>query len=74
MLQGDLGYSMLYNAPVSDVIGERFATSFALGIGVLSAAGLFAALLGDGWWDSLSWVGLGVPAALDTWGLFKRRG
>jgi hypothetical protein len=35
-----------------------------LGIGLLSAAGLFAALLGDGWWDSLSWVGLGVPAAM----------
>ncbi|ECI2867617.1 ABC transporter permease, partial [Salmonella enterica subsp. enterica] len=30
VLQGDLGYSMLYNAPVADVIGERFATSFAL--------------------------------------------
>ncbi len=43
-----------------------------LGIGVLSAAGLFAALLGDGEWDSLSWVGLGVPAAIGVWGLFKR--
>lgn len=30
VLHGDLGYSMLYNAPVADVIGERFATSFAL--------------------------------------------
>ena len=28
-----------------------------LGIGLLSAAGLFAALLGDGPWDALSWVG-----------------
>ncbi|MDH1261017.1 DUF4175 domain-containing protein, partial [Pseudomonas atacamensis] len=33
-------------------------------IALLSAAGLFAALLGDGIWDALSWVGLGVPAFL----------
>ncbi|MBD8191446.1 hypothetical protein IFR35_03055 [Pseudomonas fluorescens] len=44
-----------------------------LGIGLLSAAGLFAALLGDGPWDSLSWLGLGIPAAIGAWGLFKRR-
>ena len=35
-----------------------------LGIGLLSAAGLFAALLGDGWWDALSWIGLGIPAVI----------
>ncbi|WP_115947984.1 hypothetical protein [Pseudomonas sp. GL-R-19] len=42
-------------------------------IAVLSATGLFAALLGDGVWDSLSWVGLGVPAALALRGLLQRR-
>lgn len=31
-------------------------------IGALSALGLFAALLGDGVWDGLSWLGLGLPA------------
>ncbi|WHS60968.1 hypothetical protein [Pseudomonas sp. G2-4] len=41
-------------------------------IGVLSAAGLFSALLGDGAWDAVAWVGLGVPTALGTWGLLKR--
>lgn len=42
MVQGDLGYSMLYNAPVSQVIGERFATSFAL----LFSAWLLSGIVG----------------------------
>ncbi|MBV7548801.1 hypothetical protein KW849_21210 [Pseudomonas sp. PDM26] len=42
-------------------------------IAMLSATGLFAALLGDGVWNSLSWVGLGVPAALALRGLLQRR-
>ena len=42
-------------------------------IALLSAAGLFAALLGDGVWDSLSWLGLGIPAALALRGLLQRR-
>jgi hypothetical protein len=42
-------------------------------IAVLSAAGLFAALLGDGVWDSLSWLGLGIPAALALRSLLQRR-
>ena len=42
-------------------------------IGVLSAAGLFAALLGDGAWDALSWLGLGLPAMLGLRGLLQRR-
>lgn len=41
-------------------------------IAVLGAAGLFAALLGDGGWDVLSWVGLGVPAVLGLRGLRGR--
>ncbi|MBV4521306.1 hypothetical protein KVG88_14670 [Pseudomonas sp. SWRI74] len=42
-------------------------------IALLSATGLFAALLGDGFWDSLSWLGLGVPALLGLRGLLQRR-
>ncbi|MFG0634556.1 hypothetical protein [Pseudomonas sp. xss_2] len=41
-------------------------------IGLLGALGLFAALLGDGWWDGLSWVGLGVPAWLGIRALLRR--
>ncbi|QRK83910.1 hypothetical protein JN757_25845 [Pseudomonas granadensis] len=41
-------------------------------IALLSAAGLFAALLGDGIWDALSWVGLGVPAFLAIRGFVPR--
>jgi len=41
-------------------------------IGLLGAAGLFAALLGDGAWDALAWLGLGVPAVLGARGLCGR--
>ncbi|QJP97978.1 MULTISPECIES: hypothetical protein [Pseudomonas] len=46
--------------------------STPLVIALLSAAGLFAALLGDGIWDGLSWIGLGVPAILGLKGLLQR--
>ncbi|MFJ4493384.1 hypothetical protein [Pseudomonas atacamensis] len=42
-------------------------------IALLSATGLFAALLGDGIWDALSWVGLGVPAFLAIRGFLPQR-
>lgn len=42
-------------------------------IGLLSALGLFSALLGDGAWDAVAWLGLGLPAALGCWPLLKRR-
>lgn len=38
-----------------------------LGIGVLSIIGLIAALVGDGPFDALSWLGLGIPVALTLW-------
>ncbi|GLH30940.1 MULTISPECIES: hypothetical protein [Pseudomonas] len=41
-------------------------------IGLLGAAGLFAALLGDGAWDALAWLGLGVPVILSLRGLCRR--
>ncbi|WP_244487234.1 hypothetical protein [Afipia sp. Root123D2] len=33
-------------------------------IGGLSVVGLISALVGDGVWDGLSWLTLGVPVAL----------
>lgn len=39
---------------------------------LLTAVGLFAALLGDGVWDSLAWLGLGVSAALGLQGFYPR--
>lgn len=42
-------------------------------IAVLGLAGLFSALLGDGWWDALAWIGLGLPALLSVWALPTRR-
>lgn len=42
LLSGDLGYSMTYNAPVSDVLATRFATSLPL----MGMAWLLSGILG----------------------------
>ena len=36
-------------------------------LGVLTCVGLASALLGDGAWDALSWLTLGVPVAVAGW-------
>jgi hypothetical protein len=43
-------------------------------IALLIGVGLFAALLGDGWWDMLAWLGMGTAALLSIKGLLVRRG
>jgi hypothetical protein len=43
---------------------RRAVFGMPLAIGLLTAAGLFAALLGDDAWDVLAWVGLGIPVAI----------
>ncbi len=42
-------------------------------LALLGFIGLFAALLGDGWWDLLAWVGLAIPAGVSLWALPRRR-
>jgi hypothetical protein len=44
---------------------QVFAVPIALG--VLSAVGLVAALLGDDVWDAASWFALGIPCAVMAW-------
>ena len=46
--------------------------SIPLAIGLVSLMGLFSALLGDGAWDVLSWIGLGIPVWISVQGLLKR--
>lgn len=36
-------------------------------LAVLIAIGLVTALVGDGVWDTVSWIGLGAPAAVSLW-------
>ena len=50
----------------------RKVFSVPLAIGIVSATGLFAALLGEGVWDTLSWIGLGIPVWISVRGLLKR--
>ena len=42
-------------------------------LAVLSMVGLLAALIGDGPWDGLSWVALGIPVVVIGW-FFAKRG
>ena len=41
-------------------------------IGILTTIGLISALLGDGIWDALSAVTLGVPCLLGAWYCLRR--
>ncbi|MGZ0078981.1 hypothetical protein [Methylomonas sp. YC3] len=44
-----------------------------LALGLASAAGLAAALVGDGAWDVASWALLGLPAAVSGLGLLPSK-
>ena len=41
-------------------------------IGILSTVGLLAALVGDGWWDGLSWASLSLPVLLYLFFIIRR--
>jgi hypothetical protein len=49
---------------------EIFAAPLA--VALISLVGLLAALIGDGWWDGLSWVALAVPALLYLYFVWRR--
>jgi hypothetical protein len=42
-------------------------------VGIVSSLGLVFALVGDGWWDGLSWAALGVPVALYVLFMVQRK-
>ncbi len=42
-------------------------------IALFSIVGLVAALLGDGFLDAISWIGLLIPLAVIWWALRSRR-
>lgn len=42
-------------------------------LGVLSIVGLVSALVGDGFWDGVSWFALAIPIMLCGYFFLKRR-
>lgn len=42
-------------------------------LGILSAFGLLAALLGDGIWKALAWIALLIPLLIIGWKSFTRK-
>ena len=57
------------------MISPALRATFAMPalVGAASLFGLVAALVGDGWLDALSWLGLGAPVAAVAWAM-RRRG
>jgi hypothetical protein len=52
---------------------RRLSRIFAIPLllGLVSAAGLTAALVGDDIWDVIGWLGLGIPLAVTVWCLTR---
>jgi hypothetical protein len=42
-------------------------------IAIASTVGLISALVGDGWWDAVSWAALGLPVLLYLLFIWRRR-
>lgn len=61
----------LHHSPRRQTLGQIFVIPFVLGI--LSTVGLISALVGDGVWDGLSWITLGIPILLCVYFLLKPR-
>jgi hypothetical protein len=52
-------------------LGQIFAAPIV--VGALSIVGLLAALIGDGWWDVVSWLSLTLPILLYLFFVVRRR-
>ena len=52
-------------------LGQIFAAPIV--VGALSVVGLVAALIGDGWWDGLSWFSLTLPVLLYLFFVVRRK-
>lgn len=56
---------------MSQVLSGRQIWSMPVLTAVITAVGLLTALLGDGWWDIVSWSALGLPLGLLAWCLIR---
>jgi hypothetical protein len=52
-------------------LGQIFAAPIF--VGALSIVGLLAALVGDGWWDAVSWLSLTLPILLYLFFVVRRK-
>ncbi|MFN3558382.1 MAG: hypothetical protein ACK4UQ_03760 [Brevundimonas sp.] len=53
--------------------GLKVIFAIPLVVAILSLIGLIGALLGDGVWDGVGWIGLGACLAVTGWALIARR-
>jgi hypothetical protein len=42
-------------------------------LGLVTAVGLVSALVADGFWDTVSWLALGLPVAMASWYGLRRK-
>lgn len=52
--------------------GLRTIFAMPLAIAILSSVGLVSALMGDGWRDMISWLGLAMPILIVGWAMKAR--
>lgn len=60
-------------APDGHVLRLRQIFGLPAAIAALSALGLVAALLDDGWWDRLAWACLLAPVPIGWWAVRRAR-
>lgn len=61
----------LHHSPRRQTLWQIFIIPLVLG--VLSTVGLISALVGDGVWDGVSWITLGIPILLCAYFFLKPR-
>lgn len=54
-------------------LSRRQIFGIPLAVTIITLIGLLSALIGDGWWDAVSWATLGLPVLLYVFFIGRRQ-